>query len=159
VQLSIGAANEQLRTATERTERTISTALGRAELGIANADKKFAETTEAILASFKRLEDENRGSMSNVSKTFSDHCNTVAGNLRETKQGLDELTTKIQGSLTAQAQSLSDLTKRTTEMTDKTRDELAASLRQLNNALTSLTNDFGAKYREFLASIERLMPK
>jgi len=159
VQLSVGAANEQLRTATERTERTISTALGRAEQGITNADKKFEETTVAILASFKRLEDENRSSMSNVSKTFSDHCNTVAGNLRETKQGLDEVTTKIQGSLTAQAQSLSELTKRTTEMTDKTRDELAASLRQLNNALTSLTNDFGAKYREFLASIERLMPK
>ena len=97
--------------------------------------------------------------MTNVSKTFSDHCNTVAGNLIETKQGLDELTTKIQGSLTAQAQSLSDMTERTTEMTDKTRDELAASLRQLNNALSSLTTQFGANYREFLASIERLMPK
>lgn len=159
VQLSIGAANEQLRTATERTERTISAALGRAEQGITNADKKFEETTAAILASFKRLEDENRGSMSNVSKTFSDHCNTVVGNLRETKEGLDEVTTKIQGSLTAQAQSLSDLTKRTTEMTDKTRDELAASLRQLNTALSSLTTQFGENYREFLASIERLMPK
>lgn len=159
VQLSIGVANEQLRSATERTERTISTALGRAEEGITNADKKFSETTVAILASFKRIEDENRGSMTNVSKAFSDHCNTVAGNLRETKQGVDELTTKIQGSLTAQAQSLSDLTKRTTEMTDKTRDELAASLRQLNNALSSLTTQFGVNYREFLASIERLMPK
>ena len=66
---------------------------------------------------------------------------------------------KIQGSLTAQAQSLAELTKRTSEMTDKTRDELAASLRQLNNALSSLTTQFGANYREFLAAIERLMPK
>jgi len=159
VQLSIGIANEQLRTATERTERTISSALGRAEQGITSADKKFAETAAAILESFKRLEDENRGSLTNVSKTFSDHCNTVAGNLRETRQGLDELTTKIQGSLTAQAQSLSDLTKRTSEMTDKTRNELAVSLQQLNNALSSLTTQFGSNYREFLAAIERLMPK
>jgi ABC-type transporter Mla subunit MlaD len=97
--------------------------------------------------------------MSNVSKTFSEHCNAVAGNLRDTRQGLDELTTKIQGSLTAQAQSLAELTKRTSEMTDKTRDELAASLQQLNNALSSLTTQFGANYREFLAAIERLMPK
>ena len=83
VQLSIGSANEQLRTATERTERAISAALGRVEQGITNADSKFAETTTAIVAGFKRLEDENRGSMSNVSKTFSEHCNAVAGNLRE----------------------------------------------------------------------------
>lgn len=159
VQLSIGVANEQLRSATERTERTISTALGRAEQGITNADNMFAGTTAAILESFKRLEDENRGSMTNVSKTFSDHCNTVAGNLRETKQGLDELTTKIQGSLTAQTQQLTELTKRTTEMTDKTRDELAASLRQLNISLTSLTTEFGVKYREFLEAAQRLMSK
>jgi len=159
VQLSIGVANEQLRSATERTERTITTALGRAEQGITNADNKFAETTAAILESFKRLEDENRGSMTNVSKTFSDHCNTVAGNLSETKQGLDELTKTIAGSLTAQTQQLAELTKRTTEMTDKTRDELAASLRQLNISLTSLTTEFGVKYREFLEAAQRLMSK
>ena len=159
VHLSIESAAEQLQTATETTERTISMALGRAEQGFMNADQKFSETTAAILAGFHRLENENLASMTKVSKSFSDHCNAVAEILRDSKQGLDDLTNKIQGSLTAQSQSLSDLTKRTTEMTDKTRDELAASLRQLNNALSSLTTQFGANYREFLASIERLMPK
>jgi methyl-accepting chemotaxis protein len=159
VKISVEDAAEQLRTATERTERIISTALARAEQGITNADDKFSQTTTAILAGFNRLENENLANMAKVSKTFADHCNTVAENLRDSKQGLDELTQKIQGSLTAQSQSLSDLTKRTTEMTDKTREELAASLRQMNNALSSLTTQFGANYREFLASIERLMPK
>jgi len=159
VKISIEVAAEQLRTATERTEHTISTALERAERGIMNADDKFSETTAAILSGFDRLEHENLATVTKVSKTFSDHCNTVAESLRDAKQGLDELTQKIQGSLTAQSQSLSDLTKRTTEMTDKTREELAASLRQMNNALSSLTTQFGANYREFLASIERLMLK
>jgi methyl-accepting chemotaxis protein len=159
VKISIEVAAEQLRTATERTEHTISTALERAERGIMNADDKFSETTAAILSGFDRLEHENLATITKVSKTFSDHCNTVAESLRDAKQGLDELTQKIQGSLTTQSQSLSDLTKRTTEMTDKTREELAASLRQMNNALSSLTTQFGANYREFLASIERLMPK
>lgn len=157
--LFIGVANEQLRGATERIERTIAQVVQRSETSISNADVQFTKMTASVTANFTLLQDQQRDSLAAVAKGFTTHCNSISTTLQDARVKLDDVSTKMQGSLTAQAQSLADLTKRTSEVTDKTRDELAASLRQMNSALSSLTNQFGTNYREFLAGIERLMPR
>lgn len=136
-----------------------NTLLENAQRTLDQTQTRVAQATEEITAGFGRVENESKTQLTSIARTFTEHANNVINSLRQTNQGMDELTTKVGGALTVQAQSLADLTKRTTETTDKTRNEMAAALRQMEDALVSVTNAFGTRYRDFLAAMERLMPR
>jgi len=158
-QSELSKLGEHFRSATELGVKTFVGALSQSDQRMAETQTRFAQTTQDITAGFARMETEHRTQMAGISKTLTEHCNTITSGLRESKQGLDELAATMQGSLNTQSQTLTELTKRTAEVTEKTRNELAEALRQMNSALTSLTTQFGQRYREFLAAVERLMPQ
>jgi len=158
-QAGLGKLEEHFRSATELGVKTLLDALNQSDQRIAETQTRFTQTTMEITAGFVRMETEHRTQMTGVSKTLTEHCNSITSGLRESKQGLDELAAKMQGALNTQSQTLTELTKKTADVTEKTRNELAESLRQMNNALTSLTTQFGQNYREFLDGLRRLMPQ
>jgi biopolymer transport protein ExbB/TolQ len=114
---------------------------------IETSDHAFQGAITAIVEGFQRLEREN-------GRAFD----SVVSQAQASKQSIDELTTRIQGSLTTQTEVVTELTKKSKEMSEQTRAELAASLSQLNAALTSLTREFTGTYQRFLQRVEELMP-
>ena len=128
---------------------------------------EMGRTWEAALEQIRKttvtinnqLESEEKllGSIDSVLESAQKNSSKVLENLSDSQHKLDALVKNTQGAFSAQAEQLRGVTEECGNLSRATQQELAKALENLENALTSLTNQFSSNYREFLEKIKELM--
>jgi len=152
---AIEQSEKSLETISERNEEVIKVYEMFGKM-IEKSEEQAYEINTKILAQIELLEviqnvfNDTKYKFAQFVKEFSDGSNYVMTGFIETKDSLDKVTERINGSLGQQSENLRQLT-------EQLENEMPKSLAQLEKTLTTLSEGFKQDYKTFLEYYKRLI--